>query len=195
VWGTCRRDGHPLYADFDALAQDESNPAPQRARTLAERGAITCFAVPLRAGERIVGVLQSICTRPAGFTGEQFQLLYLVADLLGPAISNCQLFRHLSAAYDDLRKAQSQLIHAEKMRALGELAGGVAHEFNNALCGVLGFLELSLTDKALNASTRAQLGLARTSALDAAATVRRVQEFARKGHGSSVVLQPVDVND
>src|SRR5207244_9605938 len=125
------------------------------------------------------GVLQSICTRPAGFTGEQFQLLYLVADLLGPAISNCQLFRHLSAAYDDLRKAQSQLIQAEKMRALGELAGGVAHEFNNALCGVLGFLELALLNKTLDTTHRGLLESARTCASDAAQTVRRVQNFAR----------------
>src|SRR5207237_7399346 len=105
--------------------------------------------------------------------------LYLVADLLGPAISSCQLFRHLSAAYDDLRKAQSELIQAEKMRALGELAGGVAHEFNNALCGVLGFLELSLLNKGLDPACRGFLEAARTCATDAAQTVRRVQDFAR----------------
>src|SRR5439155_24464343 len=94
--------------------------------------------------------LHSVCTRASGVTNDQIQLLYLVADLLGPAISNCQLFRRLRAAYEELRTAQNQLIQAEKMRALGELAGGMADDFNNSLSGVLGFLELALTDKDLD---------------------------------------------
>jgi signal transduction histidine kinase len=164
-----------VYADW---GRPEERQGPLAAR-LAAHGATACFAVPLRAGERTVGILQSICLRPLGFTNAQVQLLYLVADLLGPAISNCQLFNRLHTAYEDLRLTQQKLIHAEKMRALGELAGSMAHEFNNALCGALGFLELTLSNPDLDAISRGYLTSARGCAWDAAQTVRGVQAFAR----------------
>jgi signal transduction histidine kinase len=161
---------------------------------LASRGANSSFAVPLGAGDQPVGVLQSICLRPTGFASEQIQFLYLVADLLGPAISNCQFYCRLRAAYEELRNTQNQLIQSEKMRALGELASGVAHDFNNSLCGVLGFLELMLTDQNLTTTNRSYLESARTCALDAAQTVRRVQDFAR-WQRNELAVQALDVND
>jgi signal transduction histidine kinase/CheY-like chemotaxis protein len=182
-FASCLNSGEGLYVDLSQPEQDapgtDSVARTPLAKSLASRGAGSFFAVPLRGGEGVVGVLQSVCMRPTGFTSEQIQLLYLVADLLGPAIANCQLFSRLRAAYEELQLTHNQLIQAEKMRAIGEMAAGVAHDFNNSLCGVLGFLELALLDPALPAACRANLEASRTCALDAAQTVRRVQDFAR----------------
>jgi signal transduction histidine kinase len=194
----CLRDGKAQYLDLtrpDGENPDApANPLGPFEAQLRQRGATSSFAVPLRAGDQAVGVLHSLCTRARGFTNDQIQLLYLVADLLGPAISNCQLFRRLRAAYEELRTAQNQLIQAEKMRALGELAGGMAHDFNNSLCGVLGFLELALSDKSLDPTISNYLESARTCTLDAAQTVRRVQNFARWQRNEQSI-QPMDFND
>jgi signal transduction histidine kinase len=202
----CLTSGQAYYADLASpdrrpIGAGSGDPAPTGDRSSLHPvfgtlyvGATCCFAVPLRAGERTVGILQSVCQRPAGFSGDQIQLLYLVADLLGPAISNCQLFSRLSSAYEALRQAQGQLIQAEKMRALGELAGGMAHEFNNSLCGVLGFLELALLKTDLPPAVRGDLEAARTCSVDAAHVVRRVQDFARwKAEGPA--HEPLDLND
>jgi CheY-like chemotaxis protein/anti-sigma regulatory factor (Ser/Thr protein kinase) len=59
----------------------------------------------------------------------------------------------------------------------------MAHDFNNALCGTLGFVELALKDEATSEATRELLQMAKTCAVDAAATVRRVQDFARWERG------------
>jgi signal transduction histidine kinase/CheY-like chemotaxis protein len=191
----CLVGGEGLYLD---LAQPETGAANERLspldQNLAGKGVTCSFAAPLRAGDQAVGVLQSVCTQAAGFSGEQIQLLYLVADLLGPAISNCRLFDRLSTTCEELRSAQDQLIQSEKMRALGELASGMAHDFNNSLCGVLGFLELTLADRSLAVGVRNYLDSARTCALDAAHTVRQVQDFARC-RTRQPVRQLVNVND
>jgi signal transduction histidine kinase len=186
----CLTDGQAVYADLRRSVERNSRLAEQ----LARGGAMAYFAVPLRAGDRTVGVLQSVCMRPSGFTNEQIQLLYLVADLLGPSISNCRLFGRLIAAYEELRHTQNHLIQVEKMRALGELAAGMAHDFNNSLCSVLGFLELALRDKDLPATCRNYLESSLTCTLDAAQTVRRVQGFARWRRNETAV-ELVDPND
>jgi signal transduction histidine kinase len=192
----CLRDGQGLYIDLGNPESAGGTATPWTGKLcelLAAQGGTCTFAAPLQTGKEVFGVLQSICTRPSGFTGEQIQLLYLVADLLGPTISNCRLYGRLRTTYEELRAAQDQLIHAEKMRALGELASGMAHDFNNSLCGALGFLELTLLDKSLTPLSRGYLDSARTCAQDAAATVRRVQDFARR-RSTAPVFEPLDVN-
>ncbi len=169
----CVTEGQAVYADW-TRPEERDGPLAER---LVAAGATACFAVPLRAADRILGVLQCVSARRGGFTNEQVQILYLVADLLGSAVSNCQLFGRLHGAYEELRRTQAQLVHAEKMRVIGELTCSVAHEFNNALCGVLGFVELALGDDDLGARPRGLLESARDCAFKAADAVRRVRDL------------------
>lgn len=148
-------------------------------RHWSDLGFRCCVAVPLFVGQAKVGLLLLLSQRSNGLTKNEVHLAATVAELLGPIIACHRLNEQLGRAYEQLQKAQQQLIHAEKMRALGELASGMAHDFNNALCGTLGFIELALKDPQLPPNIEELLRMARTCALDAAATVRRVQDFAR----------------
>ncbi|MEW6067314.1 MAG: response regulator [Nitrospirota bacterium] len=79
------------------------------------------------------------------------------------------------------RIIEEQLIQSEKLRAIGQMASGVAHDFNNALAIILGNTEL--LDRQIDTldtdELKKQLKLIETAALDAAETVRRIQEFTR----------------
>jgi PAS domain S-box-containing protein len=77
------------------------------------------------------------------------------------------------------KEERERAARADKLRALGQLASGVAHDFNNSLAAILGRAQLlrrQISDEALVRN----LGIIQTAAEDAAATVRRIQTFARK---------------
>jgi PAS domain S-box-containing protein len=74
---------------------------------------------------------------------------------------------------------RDQLNQTEKLTALGEMAGGVAHDFNNFLTVILGNAQLMLSQSDLNSEDREALKTIERAAGDAAETVRRIQEFTR----------------
>ncbi len=76
------------------------------------------------------------------------------------------------------RKMEEQLFQAEKLRALGEMASGVAHDFNNALAIILGNTQLLLFSVQDREQIQA-LKVIEKVAKDSAQTVRRLQEFAK----------------
>ena len=88
----------------------------------------------------------------------------------------------LRSALGDLRRAQQQVIQQERMHALAVMAGGVAHDLNNALAVILGFGEFVLRDcerqpsLARNAESMKAIV---TAAEDAARMVTRLREFSR----------------
>jgi PAS domain S-box-containing protein len=125
----------------------------------------TC--VPMRKNNVIVGAVltvQDITERKAGEAAVQ------------------EANRRLERTLTELRQTQQQVVEQERLHALGRMAGGVAHDFNNALSKILGFTELLLTspEKLQNLDTvREHLRLINTVARDAAQVVGRLREFYR----------------
>ncbi|MEW6357610.1 MAG: ATP-binding protein [Planctomycetota bacterium] len=76
------------------------------------------------------------------------------------------------------KQLQDQLLRSERMRALGELAGGVAHDFNNIIAAILGYAERLRRKERDPADDRA-LSIIEKSARDGAQIVRRIQDMTR----------------
>ena len=78
------------------------------------------------------------------------------------------------------RSLESQLIHAQKMDAIGKLTGGIAHDFNNLLAAVIGGLGLIEKRSVLEADQKRILGMTKRAAEQGSELVRRLLAFARR---------------
>jgi PAS domain S-box-containing protein len=97
--------------------------------------------------------------------------------------------RHYEGFIDDITarkeaeaeraKLEKQMLHSQKMDAIGTLAGGMAHDFNNILCAILGFTELSLADQQIKGVTRDNLRSVLKSADRAKELIKRILTFSR----------------
>jgi two-component system, cell cycle sensor histidine kinase and response regulator CckA len=88
------------------------------------------------------------------------------------------------------RELEAQLLHARKMEAIGRLAGGVAHDFNNALTAILGNAELARMDLEGQASGIESLDAVIEAGQRAAEVTRQLLTFARRQIIKPVVLDP-----
>lgn len=88
------------------------------------------------------------------------------------------------------KQERQRAAQADKLRALGQLASGVAHDFNNALTAILGRAQL-MRRQVQDESLVHNLDVIQTAAEDAAATVRRIQTFARQSPSKEFELLDV----
>lgn len=88
-------------------------------------------------------------------------------------------------------KLQNQLFQAEKLKSLGRLAGGVAHDFNNALQAILGYTEMSLHDCPPESNLHRSLVEIRKAAVHSAELTSQLLAFARK---QEINPRPIDLN-
>jgi CheY-like chemotaxis protein len=105
-----------------------------------------------------------------------------------------QVEGRLAATTAALLEAEDQISRTRRTRALGEMASGVVHDFNNCLTSILGFTELALGPLEEGDAYFNDLSSIRMAALDAAALVRRLQSFGRKGRGGDE-REIVDLRD
>jgi signal transduction histidine kinase/ActR/RegA family two-component response regulator len=102
-----------------------------------------------------------------------------------------ELLEDRERAAEERQELQQQLARRKKMEALGLLAGGVAHDLNNILSGIVTFPEVLLLDESLSAEAREDLETIRESGVRAAAIVNDLMTITRGVVGQR---SPLDLN-
>jgi signal transduction histidine kinase/ActR/RegA family two-component response regulator len=168
------------------------SPFPQK---LTHAGLRSIVAVPLMVENQVFGVFIAARKDPSAFTGADCEFLRQMCEHVSLAVHQARLLASLQQAYDDLRHTQQAVVQQGRLRALGELASGIAHDINNAISPLGLYTELALeNDPHLSPQTRRHLEMIQCATDDVAKTVSRMRDFYRQRE-PQLSLVPVQMND
>jgi signal transduction histidine kinase/ActR/RegA family two-component response regulator len=185
--GLARCVGGELVYDPDT--REIRFPFPQR---FAHAGLHALVVAPLLVEKRVFGVLVAARRPGDSFSSADCEFLRQLSEHVALAAHQAQLYSALQGAYDDLRQSQQAVMQQERLRALGEMASGIAHDINNAISPIALYTE-SLLEREPNLSDRARgyLTTIQTAIEDVAETVARMREFYRPRE-AELMLSRVD---
>ena len=177
---------------YEPDVSEVPSPFPQR---LASGGLRALVAAPLIMENKVFGVLLAARREPGSFSSGECEFLRQLSEHIALAAHQAHLYGALQVAYEDLRHTQQAVMQQERLRALGQMASGIAHDINNAISPVALYTE-SLLEKepSLSAQGRGQLQTIQRAIHDVAATVARMREFYRQRE-PQLTLTPMQLND
>lgn len=124
----------------DAMAEGEFQNSPE----VLNLGLRSVLCLPIIKQTELIGLLYLENRLSAGvFTAEKTDMTELLTAQAAISLENARLLEETRRAYRQLQDNQEHMLQMEKLSALGTLVGGVAHEINNPLMGVMNFVEFA----------------------------------------------------
>jgi signal transduction histidine kinase/CheY-like chemotaxis protein len=151
------------------------------------------LCVPLMVKTKLIGVLEVINKSDGtSFTDKDALLLSIFASQSAMAIENARLYSELKDSMEDEIRIQKKLADLEKFRALGQLASGVAHDFNNVLMSIQGNTSLTLLDINSSSPHYERLKNIEQTVLSGAGLTKQLLGFAK---GGKYEVKSTNLND
>lgn len=172
----CRAVQGSLVHEPDTAAPVLALPWP-----LAQAGLGSLVLAPLRVDRHALGLLVAARRQRQAFSSADCEFLVQLGEHVALAMRQAQLHDALKQAFDRLRHSQHAALQNERLRALGEMASGIAHDINNTLSPVTLYTEALLErERGLSEAGRAKLHTIQLAMEDVAHTVARMREFYRR---------------
>ncbi len=169
-----------------------SFPFPQRLHKGRLRAVV--FA-PLIVESNIFGMLIVARFEEKSFTSGECEFLKQLSEHVALAAHSAQIYGALQSAYEDLRQTQQVVMQQERLRALGQMASGIAHDINNAISPIALYTESLLEkEKGLSERGRGYLEVIGRAIDDVSSTVARMREFYRPRE-PQMALSSISLNE
>jgi signal transduction histidine kinase/ActR/RegA family two-component response regulator len=155
-------------------------------RRFATAGLRALVAAPLLVESQVFGVLLAARTEPDSFSSGDCEFLRQLSEHVALAARQVDLYVKLQQAYQDLRESQDTILQQERLRALGQMASGIAHDINNAISPITLYTDALLEQETqMSSQGRDYLRIIRRAIDDVGQTVARMREFYRQREKSS----------
>jgi signal transduction histidine kinase/FixJ family two-component response regulator len=198
------REGMVLHIEQTGIRSCKHGEVVNIADTLKAEGALpeklavagfrASLAVPLVVENKLFGVMLVARLNTDSIRIGERDFLRTLSKQVALAAHQAQLHAELEKAYNDLRQTQQTVMQQERLKALGQMASGIAHDVNNALSPVVGFSDLLIRGEAgISDHGKKYLEYIKTAGEDIAHIVARLREFYRR-RDEGETLQLLDVN-
>ncbi len=139
----------------------------------------------LRADSKAFGLLVASRRQPADFASSECEFLQQLSENVALAAFQAKLHKALEKAYEALKQTQRAAVERDRLRALGEMASGIAHNINNSISPAALHLETLLERGGdATAKIRARLEIVQRAVLEVVQMVGRMQVLYRGQEGS-----------
>lgn len=173
---------------------DISNAKTPLYERLSRIGLRSVVSAPLQIESLVFGVVVIARVHAQGFSDGECEFVQQLSEHVALAAHQAQLYTALQQAYDDLRQTQQAVMQQERLRALGQMASGIAHDINNALSPIALYTQSLLeVEQGLSPRARQYLETTQRAVEDVAHTVARMRDFYRQRE-PQLMLVPVQVN-
>ncbi|MFC1514233.1 ATP-binding protein [candidate division KSB1 bacterium] len=183
--GTVLKSGKPKYI------KNAGKSRKYKDDLLFSDGMLSVLCLPLISGRHKIGILLLLAPEANAFDKDDRDLLQVVVNDTANVLRNVQLLNSLKDAEKQLEeyskdlegkieKRTKELILSEKLSSVGQLVAGVAHELNNPLAIILGYIDILTPSKGISSKDKKRLDKIREAALRSAKIVNNLLKFSRK---------------
>ena len=168
------------HSIFDFVSDESLRMARSRIEFMLEKGETAEPIEEILKKKDGTKIVAEISATPVEIDGEK-RILIIAQDITARKL-----------AEEEKAALEQKLLQAQKLEAIGRLAGGIAHEFNNLLNGIIGYAELLKENLSVSEPAFRYTELIFKASLDAARLTRQILSFARRAPKEEI---PFDIRD